>query len=260
MKFKLSSPSIFHTEIENNLSKSGIYCIYFKHNKIKYYVGSANIIGNHVKSSKGFWSRWRIHLSKLNLNKHHSIALQRAYNKYGINNIQFKILEICTQNNIIEKEQFWIDKLKGYTKGYNCFPFARSSKGRKIELNKTGKKVYQFDNKGNFIAEYITAREAERQTGISHKAIHKCCVGKTIFHKNYTWRFLKSDFLKFKTSVKIDVSKKQIAQYDLKGNFINKYNTITEASKKTNITLSNISMCLRNQRNLAGGYKWIQLN
>ena len=260
-KFVLNPPSIFHNETEENLSKSGIYCIYFNNNKniIKYYVGSANIAGCLSKASKGFWARWRLHLNSLEKKIHHSIALQRAYNKYGKENIQFKILEFCNSEKIVEREQYWIDFLQGYKKGYNCLPFARSSKGAKIILNRSGKKVYQFDIFGNLIAEYVTAREADRQTGFKYKLIHKCCVGKCIFYKNYTWRFSKDDFFKFKVVSKIDVSKKQVAQYDLQGNLINKYPTITEASKKTNITLSNISMCLRNQRNSAGGFKWIEL-
>lgn len=64
----------------------------------KFYIGSAKNIG--IRLSK--------HLLDLERNKHHSIYLQRAWNKYQ--NIDVEIIEIC--NDIIEKEQYYIDVLK----------------------------------------------------------------------------------------------------------------------------------------------------
>ena len=46
-------------------------------------------------------------------------------------------------------------------------------------------------------------------------------------------------------------------QYDLLGNLINKYNSITEASKNTKINRLNIVGCLCGQQLSAGGYQWI---
>ena len=45
-----------------------------------------------------------------------------------------------------------------------------------------------------------------------------------------------------------------VNQYDLKGNFIKTWNTITEATLE--LKINNISACCRNQRDKAGGYKW----
>lgn len=99
---------------------TGIYKITNKING-KIYIGSAVNI----------YSRWNLHKFKLKNNKHHSIKLQRAQNKYGLDNFIFEIVEECPKNLLIEREQYWIDNLKTYSNGYNCNPIAGSPLGFK---------------------------------------------------------------------------------------------------------------------------------
>jgi len=64
----------------------------------------------YVGSTIDFEKRKKEHLKWLNGNYHHSIALQRAFNKYGLNNFEFNILEIIDNElNLIEREQFYIN-------------------------------------------------------------------------------------------------------------------------------------------------------
>lgn len=49
---------------------------------------------------------------------------------------------------------------------------------------------------------------------------------------------------------------KPIYQYDLRGNYINKYSSLTEASNTLNIPTSNISNAAHGKCNIAGGYVW----
>lgn len=49
---------------------------------------------------------------------------------------------------------------------------------------------------------------------------------------------------------------KPIYQYDLRGNYINKYSSLTEASNTLNIPISNISNAAHKKCNIAGGYVW----
>lgn len=81
-----------------------ISCIY----QIKNTVNSKIYIG----STKNFKSRKNEHLSSLRSGKHHCIYLQRSYEKYGKNNFIFEILEECDIKCLLEKEIFWIEKLK----------------------------------------------------------------------------------------------------------------------------------------------------
>jgi group I intron endonuclease len=70
-----------------------------------------NIINNHsyIGSSKNIYKRWKTHLRALKNNKHHSIYLQRAYNKYGIDSFNLIIIE--QTNKLFKQEKYWINKL-----------------------------------------------------------------------------------------------------------------------------------------------------
>ena len=76
----------------------GIYKIINKVNG-KYYLGS----------SQNFHKRKLRHFNELRKNKHHSIHLQRAFNKYGEKSFEFVELEIC--ENTFEREQELLDSL-----------------------------------------------------------------------------------------------------------------------------------------------------
>jgi group I intron endonuclease len=74
----------------------------------------------YVGSTSNFKRRKRQHLLHLKQNKHHSIKLQRSYNKHGKENFIFEII----QDNIPEEhvtafENLWIKSYNSYTNGYN---------------------------------------------------------------------------------------------------------------------------------------------
>ena len=66
----------------------------------------------YVGSTIDFNKRSKEHFRMLLHNKHHSIKLQRSYNKHGIVNFKIEVIEQCTQENKQEKEQYYIDTLK----------------------------------------------------------------------------------------------------------------------------------------------------
>ena len=49
--------------------------------------------------------------------------------------------------------------------------------------------VEQKDKKGNIVREFISAREADRQTGINQSSIIKCCKGKAKSAGGYTFNY-----------------------------------------------------------------------
>ena len=91
--------------MEINLSDKskicGIYKILCVPNK-KFYIGSSlNVI-----------KRLKMHLWNLKRGDHHSNYLQKCYNKYNINNLNFFLIETCDKNDLIKKEQYYLDTLK----------------------------------------------------------------------------------------------------------------------------------------------------
>jgi group I intron endonuclease len=84
----------------------GIYRIRNKINN-KCYYGSANNIKK----------RWCKHKSQLNHNRHENIVLQRAWNKCGIENFEFEVVEICNKNELLIIEQNYLDLKPKYNIG-----------------------------------------------------------------------------------------------------------------------------------------------
>lgn len=79
---------------------SGIYKITNKVNE-KFYIGSSNNIER----------RWRHHKSNLRSGTHTNIHLQNSYNKYGEDQFEFVLIEEVRRENLLAKEQEYLDKV-----------------------------------------------------------------------------------------------------------------------------------------------------
>lgn len=97
-----------------DFEKIGIYSIVNKINNRRY-IGS---------TSDSFRKRWNLHKYHLRNNKHKNSHLQYSWNKYGEENFEFIILEICDdKSKVLEIEQLYIDK-EDFENLYNINPFA----------------------------------------------------------------------------------------------------------------------------------------
>lgn len=96
----------------------------------------------YIGSAKYILGRYRKHIRDLNRGNHHSIKLQRAWNKYGERCFIFEIIEeIKEEIYLIPREQFWLDYHRSYMEsGYNMSPTAGSTLGKKIS-EKTSKAI-----------------------------------------------------------------------------------------------------------------------
>jgi group I intron endonuclease len=93
---------------QNNKYLSGIYCI-------------TNTIDNriYIGSTNCFYKRFYEHNRDFCKNKHNNIHLQRFINKYGIDSIKYKIIEILDFNFLLEKEQWYLDTYINFEKDFN---------------------------------------------------------------------------------------------------------------------------------------------
>jgi group I intron endonuclease len=100
-----------------HLNVSGVYGIL---NTVtnKYYVGSGKNIN----------ARWSDHLRAIKKQKH-ARKLQNAINRYDVSNFLFCVLELCSKENLMEKEQHWVDELDSYKNGYNTRKYVVSNLG-----------------------------------------------------------------------------------------------------------------------------------
>ena len=130
--------------MENNFSHTfNVTGIYMIHNNIskKSYIGSAVNIYKRIFGSSS-WS----HLRALVENRHINTYLQNAYNKHGVSAFSFKILEICSKELLLSREQYYLDTflyaqdpLKFRKKAYNICPTAGSPLGRKMSASTKAK-------------------------------------------------------------------------------------------------------------------------
>jgi len=101
----------------------------------KCYVGSA---------AKMFKGRFSAHLSTLRKGVHRNKHLQNSYNKYGESVFKFKILEVCSPEDCIEREQVWLDLINPE---YNIRRVAGSSLGVKFSDETKRKLSYAASNR-----------------------------------------------------------------------------------------------------------------
>ncbi|MHB8871682.1 MAG: GIY-YIG nuclease family protein [Candidatus Doudnabacteria bacterium] len=146
------------------MNKTGVYLII---NLItsQIYIGS---------SAKNIKYRFAIHISDLRKNKHHSMLLQRSWNKYTEDAFLFTSLEYVEPSRCIEREQFWIDRLKPF---FNILLIAGSPSGYKQTPEQRAKSA--ATRRGKKRSEEIRARMSLAHKGIklSPEHIAKCAAG-----------------------------------------------------------------------------------
>lgn len=98
----------------------GIYGIICNKNKRAYIGQSIDVV-----------TRVRKHKEMLRRNVHHSYLLQRSWDKYGEDNFSFALLDLCDENELTEREEFWVsyfDSLN-HERGFNIINPNMSLKG-----------------------------------------------------------------------------------------------------------------------------------
>ena len=117
------------------------------------------------------------------------------------------------------------------------------------------KPVYQYDLDGNLIKKFKCGNQAEQELGFT--IVHAIYESK----RGYTHGFLFNQ----KPHTKEYWNKvtkghkgpyKRVIQYDDYDNEIERFNTVTEAAKAMNVTVTCISSCCRGKTIHAAGYKW----
>lgn len=163
---------------------SGIYCILNTVNQ-KRYIGKSNNI----------YKRWMDEKSSLRRKDFHNKHFQRAWYKYGEDSFDFSILEICDDDKLATREQFWISYFDSYNNGYNqtlggegslgvLFTEERKQKLREAHLGENNfntKPVYCWELK----KEFWGAQEAENLYydiyDVHSCGVSQCCRGRQAF-------------------------------------------------------------------------------
>lgn len=176
----------------------------------------------YIGSTRNINERRVNHFSMLRNGSHHSIYLQRAYNK-SLNKLdfQFNILEYCENHLLIERENYYLNLLCdsiNYINGvnnifkkicYNILPYAQKGfSGRHspetIEKLKYcspfRKEILVYDFMGNFVEKVFSAPEVSKKYNLAKSAVLNLCKKRVYVSKkvNYVFGFADDEnFLDF---------------------------------------------------------------
>lgn len=236
-------------------SKSGIYKISNTANG-KMYIGSA----------VNLCARLSTHLHTLTNNKHENEYMQNSFNKYGKDKFKFEIVEIVYDtNDLLNREQFWLDHTKSYNRsiGYNILKVAGNCLGNVLK-EETKEKLRRVNNKpiiqltvnGEYVQEWLGARDVHRHLGYVPNNINLCANGKSKQAYGFLWIF-KEKYESPSFNVFEHMNKRTVLQYNNNGEFIREWEcTVAQIANELNIKDSNISQCCYGKQKTVNGYIW----
>nr|DAQ99648.1 MAG TPA: intron associated endonuclease [Caudoviricetes sp.] len=121
----------------------------------------------------------------------------------------------------------------------------------------TLKRILQYSKEGKLIQSYENIKEAQTQTRIKAKYILESINGRHILAGNYIWREVSDGYTPNIIQIPNDKrTKKEIIQLSLQDEFIQKFESITQAAKCFNISPSAISRCLRGKSSSCHNFHW----
>jgi len=249
-----------HSEKREDLNETGVYIIYHLSKENWFYIGSASKTNKKKYNDIGFLQRWRNHFSTLKRNIHFNPILQNTINKYGIDGLRFKIIEICEPKDCITIENKWLQYYIKNCNVYNINKIHPTKLGyitseetkKKISQSRNKKKVYQFDFNGNLIKVWECFYHVLQQYPTGKSSIWRCLNNLQQTSCNYIWSYNnKFDYKPFNKS-------KKVYQFSMKGEFIKEWKSASEAGRE--LKIYGISLCCLGKRIFAGGFLWSFLN
>jgi group I intron endonuclease len=208
----------------------------------------------YIGYSSNIMQRFSLHKYRLNENIHENSYLQNAWKKHGEDNFSFIVIEECSLEQCIEKEDYYVKEHKAYHRrfGYNLaltgvgnigkMPKHIIEKAQKVKKENALKRGYWF--KPETIKKQADGRRGFKHTEEAKEKIKIASTGRK-----------KSKEVTQKTIDAISIS---VDQYSLNDEYIRTFKSITEALLFLNkgIKSGHISQCCKNKRKSAYGYKW----
>lgn len=182
---------------------------------------------------------------------------------YQLHRIVLSIFSPCNSMEILQVNHIDGDKSNNNLNNLEwCNCKENIEHAFKNGLIDTTKKVYQYSLDGDFIKEFVSITQAEKETSILGVNISACCKNKVRQSGGYQWRYYKQDNIgkvrakKIADDLKARYCKTVAAFQD--GIEVRVFNSVLEASEfigKPHAN-ANISACALGKRKTAYGYSW----
>ena len=177
-----------------------------------------------------------------------------AINKYGVDNFTYIIIDQAEtpEEADIKEKQYIIEYDCLKPKGYNILKGGRYQRGAW-----NTKEVNMYTLQGIFLESFECARVLSEKYPKYQEETIKICCRKENYYKDRLFRFSNGDYSNLDVEFKRQNPRcKKIYQYDLEGNLIGEYESLTIASKKTNTNRPSISSCLSGKYQVANNFMW----
>lgn len=161
-------------------------------------------------------------------------------------------MSIAKQNISEETRKKISEAGKGRKVSQKCKDLAsKRFKGNKYRA----KPIIQYDLNGKFIRTWDCAKDVEKEIGIHHSNIGKCCTGNMKSAGEYQWRYDKGNYDNI-DPMEINDRRIKIYQYGLDGYYIKTWDSLFEINKELGYATSNIGKCCKGKIYSAYGYRW----
>ncbi len=177
-------------------------------------------------------ARWKEHC------RHSSQEIDKAIQIFGKENFVIETLEECTDENLDDREKYWINFYNCYTNGYN-----NTLGGRDDNYIMTSKmqEVLDLWNEG------LTVNKIVQKTKLNVETVRSYLNKNNIDHEKIRQRANRA----------IGLSKsKPVLQYDLDGNFIKEWSTAVEAAEALHLKSEYITATCRGHQKTYSNMKW----
>ena len=184
------------------------------------------------QTSIGLEHRWAQHCSAAKYGC--KFRLYLAINKYGKENFSIELIEECAADDLNQREIYWI----------NYYHSNDRALGYNMTLGGEGRVKFDHELILQLWKDGLTTSQ------IAEKL--EC-------DKSNIWLHLKNEQIYDPEDGRMracNLNKKPVCQYDMKGNFIARHDSIKSASDSVGIPYYGISNCCNSKQWTAGGYCW----
>lgn len=204
----------------------------------------------YIGSCKSLHRRIRLHIRSLRHNNHHSLVLQRAFDKYQIENFCVEVLEkVDNCENLISREQYYLDF---YNPDYNIAKVAGSSLG--IKRSEETKEKVRKAILGVKHPQWRKELKSRVQLGRTHKKFSE--EGRQNCSKAQK-RLFEQGFNAVRGRKASEKHFRPVIQYTRDGQFIKKWECAIKIKEELNLSTSNnILSCCKGKGDFAYGYRW----
>lgn len=214
---------------------------------------------SYIGSSCDLDRRMKQHFGLLRRGLHHSIHLQRSYDKHGVDAFSWRVLEHCVIERLIEREQVFMDNNPN---SYNCTATATKPGCER-------KPVLQYTLQGRLMKEWTHAQSAADSLSVGQQSIKMACHGIQQSSHGFRWLFksegrVKKDLgpliLKHrvypKTHAKHKVvshKRRAIIQFNEAGQCIKAWPSLRHAALELGVPSGSLCKGLKNKKGLFKG-------